>query len=107
MNINFICYLFVDSDNQYCKSFNKSQESLKDSQKHNRKRKRFQEHIVKVVDDGIWKAYKDRLDLYYKKIEEEESLKHLEDEDDEIEIDYYLIKGGLKAPFTIWNKLYK
>ncbi|CAH1099563.1 unnamed protein product [Psylliodes chrysocephalus] len=95
-----------DSDNQYCKSFNKSQESLKDSQKHNRKRKRFQEHIVKVVDDGIWKAYKDRLDLYYKKIEEEESLKHLEDEDDEIEIDYYLIKGGLKAPFTIWNKLY-
>nr|XP_023014633.1 DNA excision repair protein ERCC-6-like isoform X1 [Leptinotarsa decemlineata] len=72
-----------------------------------RKRKRETEIINKVEDDGVWQCYKARLDVYYKKLEEELDLRRLHEDDDSREkSDFHLLKGGLKVPLNIWDRLY-
>ncbi|XP_056636505.1 DNA excision repair protein ERCC-6-like [Diorhabda sublineata] len=69
------------------------------------KRKRSENNIKKIIDDGILENYQSRLDNYYKKLEDEELLKKLEGTCNE-EVEYHMLKGGLKVTINIWNKLY-
>lgn len=70
-----------------------------------RKRKRGTELVDKVVDDGLFECYQSRLDLYYKQLEEELSLKAQSDNSEEAEC--HVLRGGLKVPIKIWQNLYR
>lgn len=69
------------------------------------KRKRTQ-NLNKTIDDGNLENYKSRLDIYYKKLEDEELLKRLDGSCNE-NVEYHMLKGGLKVAINIWNKLYE
>ncbi|KAG5895534.1 hypothetical protein JTB14_010678 [Gonioctena quinquepunctata] len=97
-----------DSEPEYFESAKSDEISSKQAKK--RKRKNSTEFMKKVEDDGVWKSYKARLDAYYKKCEEEITLKELDVDDDDDDVaeksEFHFLKGGLKVPVKIWNKLY-
>lgn len=63
-------------------------------------------NVDRIKDDGLIENYKSRLELYNKKLEEENVLNHLNNEDVDI-IEHYTLKDGLKIPIKTWNKLYR
>lgn len=57
-----------------------------------------------MVDDALEPNYKARLDSYYKRLESELETLCVQNEGKK---DYKTLKGGLKVPKNVWNKLYE
>ncbi|KAJ8924018.1 hypothetical protein NQ315_006795 [Exocentrus adspersus] len=109
---------YVPSDSDFdsdCDNFFDNSEGSFDNVKASNKKKRITvgkrkgkcENIEKIVDDGLLHNYQSRLNLYYKQLEEELSLNALNDAVEEsTNTEFHMLKGGLKVPLKIWQKLY-
>ncbi|CAH0551599.1 unnamed protein product [Brassicogethes aeneus] len=73
-----------------------------------KQRKSLKQNFDKVKDDGLISCYKERLHNYYTKLEEEAELKALDPDADgnSSEDDIKELKGGLKIPRNVWERLY-
>ncbi|XP_050293963.1 DNA excision repair protein ERCC-6-like isoform X2 [Anthonomus grandis grandis] len=70
-----------------------------------RQRQRAKKKGITSSDDALDKNYKARLDLYYKRLETE--MQSLAVQTNKNKKDYIKLKGGLKVPKDVWEKLYE
>lgn len=61
----------------------------------------------KVIDDGSLEAYRNRLEIYYKQLEKERELLHLNDTEDVADDEHVEIMSSIKIPAKLWKKLYE
>lgn len=94
------------SDSDYIPSDNESDYEPEISSPIKRNRRVLNQNVERIKDDGLMENYNNRLELYYKKIEEENELNKLVNEETDI-VEHHNLKGGLKVPLKTWHNLYR
>ncbi|CAG9764816.1 unnamed protein product [Ceutorhynchus assimilis] len=94
---------YIPSDEEYRQETNIALSKPK-IQKKTQSKKKSSPRLIKVTDDALEKNYKSRLDSYYKRLEKELELLGVQNETKK---PYKKLKGGLKVPTEIWNRLYE
>lgn len=87
-----------ESDSDYVPSDEEEEETVVIR----KQRKSVSAKFEKVKDDGSIACYKARLELYYKRLEEERCILNRDDCEE-----FHVLKGGLKVPAGVWSNLYR